>query len=231
MKQRNIKDSIEGRFTGVKESKTFLRLLHNFKLGSKRVLDVGCGYGEYLDCFGKGSLGITTTKDEADYATGRGLAVVLGNAEQIDTLSLPEKFKVVWANNIFEHLLSPHAFLLKLKTVVAEDATLILGVPVIPSVAFLMRMEKFRGALVSNHINFFNRRTLTLTVTRAGWHIDDIRSFICGYRIVDKIFGLATPHVYVIAKNNSLFQYPNKKVAEWKEEAYYKEFLSITHQQ
>ena len=230
MKQRKEKGSTEDRFTAAKHSKTFLRLSHSFRLGSKRALDVGCGYGEHLDCFGDGSLGIITTKSEVDYATNRGLKVVLGNAEKINGLSLPKEFQVIWANNIFEHLLSPHAFLLKVKMMAREDATLILGVPVVPFPSSLMKVKKFGGAVVSNHINFFNGYTLVQTVMRAGWEIHEIRSFVFTSRIVDKMFGIIAPHVYVIAKNNNSFKYPSKKVAEWAEEAYYREFLNITHQ-
>ena len=58
---------IEKRFPPVEASRTFNRILDTLSLRNKKVLDLGCGYGEYLVKFGKESLGITSTVDEVEY--------------------------------------------------------------------------------------------------------------------------------------------------------------------
>jgi len=136
-------------------------------------------------------------------------------------------FDCIWANNLFEHLLSPHAFLVRLKRVSKSDGKIILGVPVVPRIVSLMRLKVFVGALASNHISFFTKETLKLTVERAGWDIECVSPFITGIGFVDSVLSCIAPHLYVVAKNNTKFHYPPKKIKEWEGEVYYKDLLSI----
>ncbi|MCK4553909.1 methyltransferase domain-containing protein [Candidatus Parcubacteria bacterium] len=224
-------DNIQARFNQVKKSKVFNRIVEEFDLRNKKVLDLGCGYGEYLARFGAGSLGITTNMAEVDYARGHGLNAQYGNVELIDAMNLGDNYNVIWANNLFEHILSPHAFLIKLKKISTEKTLLILGVPIIPKIVFLLRLNKFRGSLASNHINFFTNKSLKLTVERAGWRIKDTRPFVLKALLLDRLLNFIAPHIYIIAQNDLSFRYPEKKIKEWGNEEYYQNLLKINEQQ
>ncbi len=218
----------EARFDA-RTSRTFKRILKQLSLHEKKVLDIGCGFGEHLRHFGKGSVGLTTTIEEVAYGKKKGISIMQGNAELLHTtVGSFEGCEVIWANNLFEHLLSPHAFLIHLKIIAVPDTLLVLGVPVIPRVASLMRIWKFRGALSDQHINFFTRESLRLTVERAGWDIKMIRPFFVNNRFIDEyIFGPFMPHLYVVAKNNVAFQYSEGKLKEWKNDNHYEDLLDI----
>lgn len=219
---------VKKRFDLVEKSKTFNRILNKFDLKNKKVFDIGCGYGEYLASFGNGSIGITTTQSEIEYGRNNNLNIIKGNAELIDDIKIYENFDVIWANNLFEHILSPHSFLIKLKLISEKDTTLILGVPVIPKIVSLLKLNKFRGALASSHINFFTEKSLKLTVERAGWEIKETRSFVFNNKILDSMFtSVFSPHIYIIATNISDFRYPDKKIKEWEDESYYKHLFDI----
>lgn len=101
---------IEKRFASVDSSATFNRILDVLEFRSKKVLDLGCGWGEYLVKFGGSSVGITSTTKEVEYGKIRNIKILKGNVELIDELGIKERFEGIWANNLFEHLLSPHAF-------------------------------------------------------------------------------------------------------------------------
>ncbi len=223
---------VERRFDNLKKSATFARILDVLSLKSKKMLDLGCGYGEYLVAFGEGSLGITTTLEEVEYGKQHSIRIVRGNVEElakVDELQT-ERFDGIWSNNLFEHLLAPHAFLNSLKRYANDDALLVLGVPVVPAIPSLMNIKKFRGALAVSHINFFTRKTLQLTAERAGWNVIQIRPFIFEAKWLDAIAGIVAPHVYVVARNDATFTYPDKKLKEWKDEPYYTYVLETTHQ-
>ena len=217
-------------FDAVSKSRTFANLRTSHGLGEKSVLDLGCGHGQYLKHFGLGSVGITTASDEVDYGATQGLDIRFGNAERLDQASLGKRFEAVWANNLFEHLLAPHAFLMHLKKTVTDDGLLLLGVPVFPVLPGLTRFTRFRGVFASNHINFFTRRTLRFTVERAGWKVLDVRGFFFKNRFLDGLACLVAPHMYVVAKNNTAFVYPPKKYHEWFEDEHYADLLRITGQ-
>lgn len=224
----NAANTADERFAPVAASRTFNRILDNLKLRSKRTLDIGCGYGEYLVKFGPGSVGITTTVAEVEYAASRGINIVKGNAERMDELGLDASFEAIWANNLFEHLVAPHAFLMRLKKIARPEAVLVLGVPVIPVLPALMRLTKFRGALAVAHVNFFTRASLKLSVERAGWRVAEIRPFVFSNRLADRLASFVAPHLYVVASNRADFKYDPKKLKEWKDDPHYRSLLEIT---
>lgn len=222
---------IQKRFEKTSVSKTFQRIIRSFGLGQKKVLDLGCGFGEYLALFGPGSMGITTNPEEKSFGKEKGLSVILGNIEELEKIEIKGSFDIIWANNFFEHILSPHSFLSKLRNYSQRDTKLILGVPVIPffsSVLFFV--PKFRGALASNHISFFTKKTLLLTVERSGWKIIETRPFIVEFAPLDRLLGVFAPHLYVVACKNESFAYGKKKLQEWNGIQYYEPLLKSTGQ-
>ena len=206
---------IEKRFAAVAASRTFRNLRHEFHLETKSVLDIGCSYGEFLSHFGPGSVGVTLAPEEIMYARARGLLVKEGNIEDMAFVSsVTEKFDVVFANNIFEHLYSPHSFLIEVKKLLKEDGLLILGVPCVPKITVLLRLKKFHGSLASQHINFFTRDTLRFTAERAGWIVEEMRGFRFKSFIFDHMLDLIYPHFYVVAQQNRDFEYSEKRKKE-----------------
>lgn len=218
---------IKGKRFDAGTSSTFRLILETLDLDKKKTLDLGCGFGEHLSMFGPGSAGITTTLEEVEYGKTVGLKIEAGNVELIDELQIDRDFEAVWANNLFEHLLSPHAFLMKMKKVTAPESTLVLGVPVVPKIVSLLKLRKFRGALATAHINFFTKDTLSLTVSYAGWKIITVRPFIFRNVLLDRLAGFIAPHQYVVAQNDSSFVYPDKKIKEWQDCDYYSDLLVI----
>lgn len=204
---------IEMRFENVARSKTFRNILNAYGLSRRAVLDIGCTYGEFLKHFGPGSVGLTVIKEEVDIGRSRGLNIQLANIEN-PNFSLEEKFNVIFANNIFEHMQSPHNFLIRIKRFLKPGGIIVLGVPCIPYFSFLMRLNKFRGALASPHINFFTRTTLMKTVEYAGWDILEVRGFRFQSRMIDYLINPIYPHFYVIAKMDPDFRYSDKRLRE-----------------
>lgn len=223
-----MQNEIRKRFEMVKFSKTFERISKTYNTKEKIVLDMGCGYGEYMQRFGSNSVGITTTQAEVAFGKENNIDLRFGNVELLhNCLDQKKEFDLFWGNNLFEHLLSPHAFLVNLKQYAKDDALLILGVPMVPKITSLTKLPKFRGSLASPHINFFTKDTFRLTVERSGWDIIDIRSFAFSNRHIDRLTTPLMPHLYLVAKNNPTYTYPPKKIKEWEDDEYYASLLSI----
>ena len=204
---------MQKRYDGVSRSKTFQNIVRTFSLDTKSVLDIGCSYGEFLAHFGPGSVGISISQDEVAYGKSMGLDVRYGNAES-DDLVQNEQFDVIFANNIFEHLYSPHDFLIKIKKMLNPEGELILGVPCIPKIVSLLHVRKFRGALAEQHINFFTKDTLIKTVERAGWAPISARGFRIMHPQLDHLIDPIYPHFYVTAKPDLGFEYTAKRMRE-----------------
>lgn len=198
MKQESERFNVDRRYARVAASHTFRNICVHFGLQKKKVLDIGCSFGEHLRHFGPGSVGIALTDREVAEARTRGFTVMRGDIED-PAFALRETFDVIWANNLFEHLLSPHRFLLRTREMLTKGGILILGVPLIPRVHWLLRFSKFRGAFAVSHINFFTVHTLQKTVEEGGWRIREARSFHFKNSFFDRLLQPITPHLYVVA--------------------------------
>lgn len=205
---------IQRRFENVSRSKTFSNIVRKFKLNKKRVLDIGCTNGEFLTHFGQGSVGLTVLKEEVEEGVRRGLDVRYGDIEASEPLELEGKVEVIFANNLFEHLASPHAFLCSIKQYLEPGGILILGVPCIPKLVFLLKFNKFRGSLASLHINFFTKETLVRTVEAGGWRVREVRGFRLSDNKLDQMLNFIYPHFYVIAEPIKDFTYSEKRIKE-----------------
>ena len=219
---------INKREAAVLASETFERIATKLDFPNKKVLDMGCGYGEYMQRFGQDSVGITTTPEEVTYGELVGRDIRLGNVELLSqTISPDEDFDVFWGNNIFEHLLSPHSFLVHLKQFAKPDTHLVLGTPIVPSIAAMTNIKKFRGALASPHINFFTRTTYKLFAEYAGWKVRYISPFFFSSHTLNLAAAPLMPHLYLVAQNDADYRYPPKKMHEWESDPHYRELITI----
>lgn len=209
---REMTKSVQERFENVSKSKTFKNILDKFDLRNKRVLDIGCSNGEFLSRFGGGSVGLTVSREEMEEGRSRGLDLRVIN---IETEYLDEGvFDYIFANNIFEHMQSPHNFLIKIKKHLKPGGRLIFGVPCVPYFTPLVHSRKFRGSLASLHINFFTRFTLVKTVQYAGWNIIEVRGFHFGNSLLDHLLDPIYPHFYAVAEPKTDFKYAEKRLRE-----------------
>lgn len=143
------------------------------------VLDVGCGPGIHLYDFARGSVGL----DGRDIKARDGYRIVRWNfgEEVADVLAAAgeaTQFKYIWCNDVLEHVLAPHEFLLNLRRVLADDGVLFLGVPLVNRLALRRWQTRtsfinyFCGFLSQDHVNFFTFRTLKYTTEYAGFSVD-----------------------------------------------------------
>lgn len=201
------------RFLSQARSKTFARILRYFRLPESSVLDIGCCNGEMLCHFGPGSKGLTINPDEVALGVQLGLDIQCGNIES-PSFKLEKTFDYIYCCNLLEHLYAPHSFLMQARSLLTGEGKLILGVPVFPKLLTLLHMKKFRGALADAHINFFTADTLAETVRRAGWDVEEVRSFCFSSPLLDRCTRALLPVTYIVAKPTKGFTYSDKRLVE-----------------
>ena len=199
---------IKKRFDWVKKSKPFNNLLDRFGLRNKKVLDLWCAYWEFLIHFGKDSLWITFNDKELEFWIKYWINIEKYNLEN-DFDMRYNKYDAIFANNIIEHIYSPHKFLLNCRNALHENWIMIIWVPVI-ALNWLVN-KLFKWVYADDHVNFFTVLTIIKTIERAWFEIIDYDLFYFKCSFLNKLLINFIPHVYVIAKKGKL-DYWNKWV-------------------
>ncbi len=162
------------RATSVSEEMKFFRLdqFHKFvcenELWSKKVLEVGCGKGDYLSIMkeaGANAYGIEHCPSSAFYCNDIGLNVQCGYISN-PCYNLDEApFDAFFIMNFFEHIPDPNATLECLYKNSAEGA---IGIIEVPNFDMMLSNDLF-SEFIPDHIFYFTEDTLRSTVERAGF--------------------------------------------------------------
>jgi len=160
------------------------------KIKGKRVLDCGAA--------GEEGIGVESShwmhniiKENASYALGfdlekkavvdlneRGYNFVYGDCENLDLKGIDEKFDIVFAGEIVEHLSKPGNFLDGIKKYLADDGQLIITTP------NAFSLFRFVGNVVGanrenpQHVMVQNKETLVQLIGRYGYQVDGVYFFV-----------------------------------------------------
>jgi 2-polyprenyl-3-methyl-5-hydroxy-6-metoxy-1,4-benzoquinol methylase len=138
-----------------------------------RVLDIGCGAGDFLaiaETLGYSAEGIDISQASADICRARGL-----NAQAGDFLSHPydSQVDVITMWDVIAHLEDPAAFLDRARSLLTIRGKLFIKTPGFGhlTVEIANRWPRTAGTLVGapSHCQYFNRSSLSALLTRTGF--------------------------------------------------------------
>jgi len=153
--------------------------------GRARVLDLGCGVGSAL-CIAKRSGWVPHGQDISQNAL-RAAREVFGHvtfSESVDELAARgERFELVTAFNLIEHIPQPLAYLKTIRQLVTDDGYLGVVVPNYDSYA--MRHTRLSEWLPPFHLNFFTTQSLESTFNKAGFRLREHKTKIASWRGIE----------------------------------------------
>ncbi|MEW6556086.1 MAG: class I SAM-dependent methyltransferase [Elusimicrobiota bacterium] len=146
------------------EHKTPCQFLASYKyvkpyLAEKKVLDIGCATGEYLQTFSKDSIGIDLSSPNVDICRQKGLKVKETDINQPLPFQNAE-FDVVFCSHVLEHVDSPVFLLREINRVLKKNGITIICLPTEISIARVLKdkyFEAHRGHLYSFTISNMRR--------------------------------------------------------------------------
>jgi ubiquinone/menaquinone biosynthesis C-methylase UbiE len=122
-----------------------------------KLLDVGCGMGEFLEWY-KNSYGIDTNRYLVEYCKKRNLKCSFGNAYKIPFNN--KTFDSVLCSHLIEHLNRPESAVKEIRRVLKHEGKLII---VIPTEKGYMRDK--------THVRFWDKENIEKLLKRFDFHI------------------------------------------------------------
>lgn len=133
---------------------------------NKKVLDVGCSDGLYLQYMTKDSQGIEQLPSLAEAAERKGLRIINGELSQLICQVENETYEGVLFSHVMEHVESPIVILQEICRVLKPKGTLVLGLPIERNIyRDLFRMDYFNGT----HIYAFSVRNTHKLLAETGF--------------------------------------------------------------
>jgi 2-polyprenyl-3-methyl-5-hydroxy-6-metoxy-1,4-benzoquinol methylase len=154
---------------------TFRKLLNELKrhgMTSGKLLEIGCGYGYFLD----------EAKKYFSYTSGVDLSEEAGiHAQKLsgadiyigDIQSLPEEcsnFNIIVMINVIEHIYNPVEFLLSLKRKLTKGGRIVIATPDIGSFWYRIMKSKWSSFKIPEHVVFYSKKTLTSLLEKAEFN-------------------------------------------------------------
>ncbi|SNR36982.1 class I SAM-dependent methyltransferase [Lutibacter flavus] len=135
-------------------------------LSKKKVLDIGCSDGLYLELFSPNSLGIEQIKGLSDLAIAKGLNIIHDDVEIALKKIEDNSFDGVFYSHVMEHVNCPICILREINRVLRPNGVLVLGLPIEKSlVRQIFRHDYFNGT----HLYSFTIRNANKLLIETGF--------------------------------------------------------------
>ncbi len=203
--------------------KQFGNFVQKFSLKGKKVVEIGCGRGEYLSIMQKSGLeafGLEHSAASVTQCIKSGLKVSKGFIQSSTYKLNHAPFDVFFILNFLEHLPDPNSTLRGIYNNLTDDA---IGFVEVPNFDMILRNKLF-SEFIGDHLFYFTKETLSTTLRLNGFEIIDCNEVWYDYiisAIVKKREKLDISHFYKCQaqlKNEIeeyILRFKDKKVAIW----------------
>lgn len=203
--------------------KQFGSFVQKYSLKGKKVIEIGCGRGDYLSImqqFGVEAYGLEYSKESVKQCVKNGLKVSKGFMQSSTHKLDDAPFDAFYTLNFLEHLPDPNSTLRGIYNNLADDAV---GLVEVPNFDMILRNKLF-SEFISDHLFYFTMETLNTTLRLNGFEIIECNEVWHDYiisAIVQKRKKIDIAHFYKYQSQlkNEIEEYirrfKDKKVAIW----------------
>jgi SAM-dependent methyltransferase len=136
------------------------------------LLDFGCGWGPVLDAAsheGWRATGIEVDERKVAFCREKGFNAIRGDL--LDREFAAETFDAAIAEQVFEHLYTPVAYMKELHRVLKPGGVLYVAVPNLNSIEAKVKGARWDLVQPVSHVRYFDRRSLADMAQRCGFEI------------------------------------------------------------
>jgi len=154
--------------------KQFSRFVNEYSLQRKKIIEIGCGKGEFLSImqqFITETYGLEYSKESVADCEKSGLKVSQGFIETGDYKLNRSPFDAFFILNFLEHLPQPNSVLQGIYRNLTEGG---IGLIEVPNFDMILRKKLF-SEFTGDHLFYFTRETLNSTLWLNGFEIVDCK--------------------------------------------------------
>lgn len=150
----------------------YKRFLEKCPMTNKRIIEVGCGKGEFLQVwrdenFPVDAYGVENNTELVDIAVKEGLNVSVGFTESENTFFHNGPFDGFCSFNFLEHQPNPNVMLRCIYNNLKEEAY---GLVTVPSFEYILEQESYYE-LIRDHIAYFTKESFCFLLEKNGFHV------------------------------------------------------------
>lgn len=164
----------------------FKEFVNFFNLKEKKILEVGCGCGEYMEImkqFTNNVYGIEHKHSSVENALSKGLNVFETFIEDSASIIPDRPYEAFYIMNFLEHIPNLSEFLRGIYNNLAEDSC---GLVEVPNGNFVIKNKMFSEFMLE-HLTYFTSDTLRLTLESNGFEVLSCKSIWHDYILSAKV--------------------------------------------
>lgn len=198
----------------------FTEFIKRYKLQNKKIIEIGCGNGDYLKILNKlpvKAYGLEYSDRSVEACRNKGLKVFKGFVESEKYQIKEAPYDAFLCLSFLEHIPDPNSFLRGIWNNLKENG---IGLVEVPNFDMIIRKKLF-SEFIPDHIFYFTKDTLALTLKINGFEIINIREIWNEYIIsaeIKKVQKIETDFVKNLKNiKNSIEKFIDnyKKIAVW----------------
>jgi 2-polyprenyl-3-methyl-5-hydroxy-6-metoxy-1,4-benzoquinol methylase len=148
----------------------FSEFVRKYSLKAKKIIEIGCGCGEYLSIMqstGATAYGLEHRADSVRHCGNNGLKVSQGFIDNSSTVLTDAPFDAFFIMNFLEHLPDPNSTLRGICNNLTDNAV---GLVEVPNFDMILRRRLF-SEFTSDHLFYFTKETLATALTLNGFQV------------------------------------------------------------
>lgn len=204
-------------------TRQFSEFIKKHALDGKKIVEIGCGRGEYLSIMsqmGVEAYGLEYSKDSVSQCVKNGLRAQAGFIEDENYKIKGAPFDAFFILSFFEHLPNPSGLLRGVSNNLKDDAV---GIVEVPNFDMILKKKLF-SEFTTDHLMYFTKNTLTTALALNGFNVLECNEVWHDYILSAVVKKRSTLDVAGFYKNQKKItkevqeyvnQFQNKRLAVW----------------
>ena len=204
--------------------KQFKSFVQKYSLQGKKIIEIGCGCGEYLSIMqqcGVMAYGIENSEKSKEQCVKNGLVVLKGFIDCSTKILECSPYDAFFILSFLEHLPNPNLVLRGIYNNLTNDAV---GLVEVPNFDMILRNNLF-SEFIGDHLFYFNKETLTSTLNQNGFEILECNEIWYNYIISVVV----QPVRNYLTKTGKVEWSNDKRIAEASNRIKKREKLNLSH--